>query len=266
MVDEKKLSVDDKLSRREFLYGSAGFAAGAAIASGGLGLLSGCIGSESQVVEKECPTGEKVAWPWPYKKLDTARVADIAYENWYKKFCCYAVASGIMIPLQEEVGEPYTSFPIESTKWGHGGAVGWGTLCGSLNGAGIATSLIAGEEGEAILNDVIYWYTTTELPIYMPETPKAEIENVNKSNSPLCHISVGKWMKKEDVKFFSPERSERCARLSADVAVKTVELLNDWADGKYTPTHGSQANTHEITTQNNCSDCHTDGVPPLPGA
>ena len=256
---------DRKMSRREFLYGSTGFAAGAAIASGGLGMLSGCIGSEPQAVEKECPTAGPASWPGEYKKLDTARVGEIAYENWYKKFCCYAVASGILIPLQEDVEEPYTSFPIDSVKWGHGGAVGWGTLCGSLTGAGIATGLIAGEEGEAILNDVIYWYTTAELPIYAPDSPKAEIQNVNKSNSPLCHISVGKWMKKEDVKFFSPERKERCARLSADVAMKTVELLNAWKDGTYTPSHGSQAKTYDITTQNNCGDCHPGGAPPLPG-
>lgn len=258
----RNMEEDRKMSRREFVYGSAGFAAGAAIASGGLGMLSGCIGSETKAAE--CPS-EPASWPGEYKKLDTARVAEIAYENWYKKFCCYAVASGLLIPLQEDVGEPYTSFPIDSVKWGHGGAVGWGTLCGSLNGAGIATGLIAGEEGEAILNDVIYWYTTTELPIYMPENPKAEIQNVNKSNSPLCHISVGKWMKKEDVAFASPERKERCARLSADVAVKTAELLNAWADGTYKPYHGSQVGTYDITTQNNCGDCHPSGSPALPG-
>jgi hypothetical protein len=260
------MAEEKKMSRREFLYGSAGFAAGAAIASGGLGMLSGCIGSETQVIEKECPTVEKAAWPWPYAKLDTDRVAEIAYENWYKKFCCYAVASGILIPLQEDIGEPYTSFPVDSTKWGHGGAVGWGTLCGSLNGAGIATSLIAGEEGEAILNDVIYWYTKTELPMYTPENPKAEIENVNKSNSPLCHISVGKWMAKEDVAFASPQRKERCARLSADVAVKTVELLNAWADGTYQAEHGSQVAKYDITSQDNCGDCHGADIPDVPGA
>jgi hypothetical protein len=256
---------DRKMSRREFLYGSTGFAAGAAVASGGLGLLSGCIGQETKVVQTECPT-TKAEWPGEYKKLDTARVAEIAYENWYKKFCCYAVASGILVPLQEDVGEPYTSFPIDSVKWGHGGAVGWGTLCGSLTGAGIATGLIAGEEGEAILNDVIYWYTTTELPIYMPDSPKAEIQNVNRSRSPLCHISVGKWMKKEDVAFFSPERKERCARLSADVAVKTVELLNAWADGTYKPDHGSQVGKYDITSQDNCVECHGSEIPDVPGA
>jgi hypothetical protein len=264
MVEEK-----EKLTRREFVAGSAGFAAGVAVGSGSLGLLSGCLTKpEPKVVEKivEVEKPAKIPpIPWPYEKLDPEKVAKIAYENWYKHFCCYAVTSGILIPLQEEIGEPYTLFPIESTIWGHGGAVGWGTLCGTLTGVGIATGLIAGKDGEKILNDVIAWYTKTELPIYTPENPKATIKNQSKSNSPLCHISVGKWMKKEDVKFFSPERKERCARLAADVATKTVELLNDWIDGKYVPVHGSQAKTHDMPAQNNCANCHRAEIPPLPG-
>jgi hypothetical protein len=63
-------------------------------------------------------------------------------------------------------------------------------------------------------------------------------------------------MEKEGVKFGSPQRKDRCARLSADVARKTAQLLNSWADGEYKPTHGSQVKTHEITAQNNCDDCH----------
>ena len=81
-------------------------------------------------------------WPWPYEKLDAAESATLAYNNWYEKFCCYAVTSAILAPLQDKIGMPYTHFPIEATKWGHGGAVGWGTLCGTLTGAGIATGLI----------------------------------------------------------------------------------------------------------------------------
>ncbi len=200
-------------------------------------------------------------FPWGYTKLDLQEVGSIAYENWYKKFCTYAVVSGLIMPLQKKMGEPYASLPLEAFKWGAGGAVGWGTLCGSLTGVGIATGFIAGAEGEKILNDVIAWYTTASLPIYTPAKAKSQIKNTNASDSPLCHISVGKWMAKEEVKFFSPQRKERCARLSADVAMHTVALLNDWADGKYKPTHGSNVKAHGITTQQNCGECHGDAVP-----
>lgn len=231
------------LSRRQLLSGAGKMAVGAVVVTaGGLSLLPGAKASAQ--------------YPWPYKKVDPQKAADIAYENWYKKFCCYATASGILIPLQKSVGEPYASLPIEAFKFGHGGTVGWGTLCGTLLGSGIATSFAAGEEGEKIVNDVIAWYSATELPIYKPAKPRSEIKNVNKSDSPLCHVSVGKWMEKEGVKFFSPQRSDRCARLSADVAMKTAQLLNAWADGKYKPSHGSQAKTHDMPAQNNCDDCH----------
>jgi hypothetical protein len=246
---------DKKISRRGLIIGTGKLAVGAAglaAVSGGLGLVSKAAAGKAQ-------------FPWPYKKLDLDQVGDIAYNNWYKNYCCYAVTSGLLLPLQEKVGEPYTLFPVESTIWGHGGAVGWGTLCGTLTGVGIVTGLVAGKQGEKILNDVIAWYAGTELPIYQPAKPKAHFKSVNQSDSPLCHISVGRWMKKENVKFFSPERKERCARLSADIAMKTAQLLNNWADGKYKPVHGSQAKTYQMTSQNNCTDCHGTKIPKLPG-
>lgn len=262
---------EKQLTRRE-LFPLAGKvavgAAGLAVVSSA-GLAFGC-GEDSNGGTTNGDTTAEMEhdWPWPYEKLDAEESAALAFTNWYEKFCCYAVASAILVPLQEKIGMPYTHFPVASTKWGHGGAVGWGTLCGTLTGVGIATGLIAGEEGEKILNDVMNWYTTTDLPVYKPAEPKAEITSVSMSDSPLCHISVGKWMKKENVKFFSDPRKERCARLSADVTIKTIELLNDWADGKYTPAYGDQAKAHDVQmpAQNNCTECHGDAVPASPGA
>lgn len=265
--------MENAITRRELfpLAGKVAIgAAGIAVVSSA-GIAIGCGEEDTDTANGGTGTDEMAEmshdWPWPYEKLDTAESAALAYTNWYEKFCCYAVASAIIVPLQEKVGMPYTHFPVDSTKWGHGGAVGWGTLCGTLTGAGIATGLIAGDEGEAILNEVINWYTTTELPMYQPPEPKAEITSVNRSDSPLCHISVGKWMAKENVQFFSDPRKERCARLSADVSTKTIELLNQWADGTFVATSPSQAKAHEVQmpAQNNCTECHGDAVPASPG-
>ncbi len=245
MVDEMK-----DMSRREALIGAGKIAAGAAIVTAGASSLFTPGKAEAS------------KFPWGYKKItDLQHVGEIAYNAWYGKYCCQAVVEGVLKPLQKSIGGPYASLPLDAFKWGHGGAVGWGTLCGTLTGAGIATGFIAGSEGEKILNDVIAWYADTTLPIFKPANPKGHFKNVNQSDSPLCHISVGKWMKKEGVKFFSPERKERCARLSADVAMKTVALLNDWADGKYKPSHGSNVKDHGVTTQLNCTECHGDDVP-----
>jgi len=239
---------DKSFSRRDLLLGAGKIAAGTAIVTaGGLGIATKTFAKNQK---------------YTYKKLDPKEVGQLAYENWYKNYCSFAVASGIIQPLQKMIGEPYTSFPLEVTRFAHGGAVGWGTLCGTLFGAGIAANLIAGRDGEEITNDVIAWYSTTKLPIFEPKNPKLDKKPVlSVSDSPLCHISVGRWMKKAGKKFFTPDRKDRCARLAASVAMHTVMLLNQWADGTYEPQHGSQAKTHNMTAQNNCMDCHGSNVP-----
>jgi len=234
----------ENISRRQLLKGAGKVLAvgAAAAAAGSLTMLPRAKAS--------------VKYPWPYKKIDPARAGAIAYENWYKDFCCYATASGILVPLQESVGEPYSLLPVEAFRFGHGGTVGWGTLCGTLLGASIAASFAAGDVGEKISNDVIYWYSTSDLPAYKPANPRISITNTNVSGSPLCHVSVSTWMEKEGVDFPSPQRKDRCARLAADVAMKTAELLNAHADGTYKPAHGSQVKEHGRPAQNNCDGCH----------
>jgi len=204
------------LTRRELfpLAGKAAVGAAGLAVIGGSALAIGCGDEDKSATAATVSKSAHDVYPWPYTKLTADEVQAVAYENWFEKFCCYAVTSAILGALQEKVGYPYTSFPIDSTAWGHGGAVGWGTLCGTLTGAGYVTGLIVGgEDGEAMLNDIINWYTVTQLPLYQPEMPKTSITNVSASDSPLCHISVGKWMKKENVKFFSDQRKDRCARL-----------------------------------------------------
>ncbi|MBU4262867.1 MAG: C-GCAxxG-C-C family protein [Proteobacteria bacterium] len=233
------------------LIGAGKVAVGAAILSVGA----------AELVTPAAATTTPPPTPWGYRKLDPAKTAAIAYENWYKNYCCYAVASSIIDQLREQIGGPYNNLPVEAFIFGHGGTVGWGTLCGTLMGAGIATSFAAGKKGEEVLNDVIAWYGDTQLPIFMPANPKATIKQVNASDSPLCHVSVGKWMKKEGVSLASAERKDRCARVAADVAFHTVTLLNKWADGNFEMENGSQSKEYGITAQNNCMECHGDNVP-----
>ena len=239
------------VSRREMIMGVSRVAAGAAILSGGAAKLA-------------APAATSLAEPltaWGYRKLDPAGTAALAYENWYKNYCCYAVASSIIDQLREQIGGPYNNLPVEGFVFGHGGTVGWGTLCGTLMGAGLAASFAAGKEGENILNDVIAWYGDTQLPIFTPVNARTAIHQVNASGSPLCHVSVGKWMKKEGVSLASPERKDRCARVAADVAFHTVTLLNQWADGEFRMQHGSLATENGATSRHNCLAYHGDNMP-----
>jgi hypothetical protein len=256
---EVKEMFDEKLSRRGLIKGAAGAAGIAALTMGALGFLS----------KAEAAKKSPGILPWPYKKFTPAeikQVGEIAHDNWFKGFCSYATLSGIVEVLRKKVGEPYTSFPMELTTFAHGGTSGWGGTCGTLIGAGVASTLAAGPKiGEAINNEVINFYANTALPIYVPNHPKAEIKSQNVSNSPLCHLSVGKWMKKEGVGFLSPQQMERCARMASDMAMKTAELLNLWADGKFEPATTAPSIANEIPSQNNCTECHGTDIPKTSG-
>jgi len=253
--------------RRKLIIGAGAMAAGAAVLSSGV----------TSFVQKAVASGTTV---YPYKKLDLAEVGRIAHETYFTKFCAETVLTGLFQPLAKSVGAPYDSYPLGSVFWAHGGLMGWGTACGTLIGAGTAIGLITGADmtmvggrakvpvNQAIINDVIAFYANENLPQYKPANPKAQIKNQSVSDTPICHISVGKWMDKEGVKFFGIERKERCARLSADIAMYTAKLLNEWADGTYKPRNEPLANAldNQITSQANCSDCHGDNVPTAPGA
>jgi len=267
MKDEKK-----EISRREVLIGAGAMAAGAAVMSAGI----------STFVEKAQASGMTT---YPYKKLNVAEVGRLAHETYFSKFCAESVMTGLFKPLAKSVGEPYASYPLDSIFWAHGGMMGWGTACGTLIGAGVAIGLITSGDktkvttpggrapvpvGEAIINDVIAFYANEALPQDKPEPGQAkyEVKNQSIADTPICHISVGKWMSKEDVKFFGIERKERCARLAADISMYTAKLLNEWADGTYKPRNEPLANAldNQITSQSNCNDCHGDNVPTAKGA
>lgn len=64
-----------------------------------------------------------------------------------------------------------------------------------------------------------------------PKNLLADINHKTISSTTVCHISVGKWMNEEGVEFLSGERAERCARVAADIAAETVNMLNAWKQG-----------------------------------
>ena len=259
---EKNESFSMELSRRKLLAG-AGIAA----------LATAFSGQFSPAAAKE---GKSEKWPWPYVKLDPEKTAELAYNEWYRVFCGGAVISSVFSQLREKVGEPYTSFPIDAFVFLEGGTAGWGTICGSNAGANLVSNVIIGpriagpdcEQGAAIGSETMDWYAHTPLPVYVPKEPKQKTKIIQTtSESPLCHLSVGKWMKASGYAFVSPERKDRCARVSASVAYQLVQRLNAWKDGKY-ESKGvwTPVKDFGITAQQNCTECHGTNVPSAPTA
>ncbi|MGC2062048.1 MAG: hypothetical protein WA610_03655 [Thermodesulfovibrionales bacterium] len=259
LMDTETLLEEKKLSRRGILKGVAGAAGIAALTMGGLGFLS----------QGEAAKTDSATLPYPYKKFTDAEIkqaGDIAHDNWFKGFCSFATLSGGVEILRKKVGEPYKSFPMDLTTFAHGGTSGWGGTCGTLIGAGVLATLCAGPKiGEAINNEVCNYYANTALPVFMPTHPKAQLKTQNVSNSPVCHLSVGKWMKKEGVGFLSPQQMERCARVASDMCMQTLVYLNQWADGKFEAKTKAPVFANEIPSQNNCTECHGTDIPKTSG-
>lgn len=150
-------------------------------------------------------------------------------------------------PLQNN---PYNNIPLSMMRWGSGGVVGFGSLCGTLNGAAAAIGLIASNaDAKGFINDLMTWYSDTYLPIYAPAGSDPYTQSI--ANSNLCHASVTNWCLASGFASGSSERSERCARLSADVAGKAIELLN----GSVAPGLGNPRDNNTV-----CGQCHYKGT------
>lgn len=163
------------------------------------------------------------AYPWAYQEVDKEAVQKHTYECFYSHGgCCAAVFSGIMEVFGEKYGAPYNTIPGKMFANGAGG-YGAASLCGSLGGACAVIGLFCDVSDARAIRDELYaWYKTENFPKYQPE-----IESITTvANSVQCADSVGIYMEATGYAMSDPGRLARCAGLSADVAVKTIELLN----------------------------------------
>ena len=81
---------------------------------------------------------KKPSFPWKYYALDPKSTSGRAYNNYFKGGCMYGVFEAITAQVAEKLGKPYTDFPFQMSTYGGGGVAGWGTLCGTCNGAAMA--------------------------------------------------------------------------------------------------------------------------------
>lgn len=173
---------------------------------------------------------------WTYQPLDPATVGQLAYDIYPQGSCMYAVFGSVMSLLAEQVGEPFRSFPLEMMRYGATGIGGWGSTCGVVNGCAALIGLFHPEQGdkrrEELISDLCLWYESSPLPQFQPTSAAAAqpVEMVE-AGSILCHVSMNQWCQASGCDSFSAERRERCRRLSADGAVRVVQLLNADASG-----------------------------------
>ncbi|WP_102341690.1 C-GCAxxG-C-C family (seleno)protein [Galactobacillus timonensis] len=220
--------MDEKMiSRRDFLKGlGAGVISVAAV-----GTLAGCSTANANAAASATPesTSEAAApaaptHPFAWHELDKDKVQEIGFDGFYNlNGCARGTFNAIVGQMADLYGYPYNQIPTQMFSNGHAGYT-TGSLCGCLGGACAAIGLFVDpKDQDAIVKELEDWYSNTEFPIYQP---KMELITTV-SHSVNCSDSVGTWMAAAGVTDRSDERRQaRCAGLVADVAKKTVSLLN----------------------------------------
>lgn len=212
-------------SRREVLKAGLCTAAVGAVAATGIGIIKT---PKARAAALDHPYG------FPVDGLDVEATRQLGYDS-YKgvlladgfihKECAFATFNAIIGQLSDKVGYPYSEIPTQMMEWGGGGVVGYGSFCGTLNGACAAIGIICNNaNAKAIITDLLNWYSETAFPSNIIAPTGALPQSVSGTN--LCHTSVTNWCKASGYASGSPERSERCARLAGDVAARAVEMLN----------------------------------------
>ncbi|MEJ2636239.1 MAG: C-GCAxxG-C-C family (seleno)protein [Calditrichia bacterium] len=262
--------MEKKVTRKEFFKESAKYAAGLGLGAAGLSALA----SKKAFAE---PT-----WPWPYAELDVEEVRVLGHDSYYSGGCAYGAFNAIIEALRGAVGAPFTDLPTEIMNYGGGGGAGWGTLCGALNGAAAAISLVSAKaDVNKLVSELFGWYTQSLFPSDLSNQYAGDgtftVNNYteplaqNASDSPLCHVSVTEWCNHASLGVGSTERKERCARLTGDVAAYAAKILNDNLAGEFTPLyvppetvatcmacHGSSGMKSNVAAKMDCEPCHGD--------
>lgn len=258
----------EQLGRRSMLA-RTGLALGGLVT---LGSLQAC--DEDPSTPTPTPTTPTLA-EFPYDQhigasyqLDAAAVQEAAYHAYYSGGCCHGSFSALVGHLSATVGAPFDQLPLAFGKFGAGGIDGYGSLCGSLLGAELVINMIASDTTarKNMIWELMRWYETYTFPAYVPaavdaaetgttlDFSAANIANLqNVPTSHLCHASVSRWCNANTVSAGSADKKARCARLTADVAGKAVELINAYLSARAYATIG-------VADPNaKCDGCHTAG-------
>lgn len=240
------------------------------------------IASEAKAQPEEIPH-----LPWEYKKLDPEHVRKLGHLGYYLEECGGGAFWALMTAMKEQVGYPYTTVPLPTIEefiahlngsneghlqvpmqYGVGGVANFGSLCGAPNGAASAITYAAPFDiAKQIIPRLLRYYETESFPtdesntyaenktFLVPKYKSSKALPQSPSESVLCHVSVGKWCEHAGYASGSKERSERCARVTGDVAAMAAKLLNAYHDGNLETVFPMKL-SHDTA---GCRSCHSKG-------
>jgi len=217
-------------------------------------------------------------FPWPAAGLDVEKIRNYGFYNYQKIGGCglgsaRALIQGFLDAHAAAGSAPvgWAQVPLNLYAWANGGGPSnWGTICGAIAGpVGVLNLMnLHGTLG----SEVFEWYVkqsfplalntyngedlgsgTTVLPIL-----DGDVAGHSVPDSPLCHISVSKWLTAANVNLNAADGSgrnlkkDRCGKVTGDTAAFTADMLNKYFD----LTLGTPAWTKPAAMAG-CYDCHT---------
>ncbi|MGE5672586.1 MAG: C-GCAxxG-C-C family (seleno)protein [Mycobacterium leprae] len=294
-MEEKKEGV----TRRSFLSNTA---------VGAIGLAAASFTASSLINPREVHAANLAigTTDFPQIPLDVEKIRQYGYFCYQKMGGCglgssRALIQGFLDAHAAAGSDPkgWAQIPLNLYQWGAGGGMGkWGTLCGALAGSlGVLNLMnLHGELGTAVMQ----WYTKQNFPLanldnfdgnmvyggfgpILAPIKDADVKGHSVSDSPLCHISVSKWVAAAGVKLGDKNalgqglKEDRCGKVTADTAAYTAQLLNDKLAGKIAPVWSkpeamagcydchdtyspSPATKKDAQTLMDCLPCHTETV------
>jgi hypothetical protein len=180
--------------------------------------------------------GQELAWE--PRRADAANLADLTYREFRLAGlgCGYSAFAGLVNTFAAQFGAPYDSFPFALMTGRRGRYSGAGKTCGALLGAGAAITIFWGRRaGEPLIKELRDWYAATPLPGYSPSAETLALTGgqgrdipmpLSVAGSHLCTDSQANWVRARACAVQEPDKKERCGRLTVDVALKAMEILN----------------------------------------
>jgi len=157
--------------------------------------------------------------------FSTERIKELAYQLYWQSNC----EGGLVNAFYDEAGIPVNYRRVRSLalELPHR----WNKICGAVTGAFyVLAATLPKERLEKAVKEIINYHNRTPLPQFKGRgntpIPRA------KAGSIICRDSIINWCKATKVNPRSKERAERCARITADIAGKTAELLKKYAGVK----------------------------------
>ena len=215
----------------------------------GLAAITTAAGAAGcSILQKSPQSSSAAVLPWPYPEFNIEQVRRWGYEYKYEKACMYGVVKAVAASAAEH-NPQWSTLPLDAFYYGRGGAYLWGTLCGALNGGLFVLTLALGDCPKAA-DDLMTWYVKAQLPsLNHEEYCRFKNQPQTIAGSPLCHQSAVRWINNTGFAISTPERIERCAKISGDTAAYVAEILNRALNGEY-KTVSLQAPVAE------CMGCH----------